>query len=304
MYKDYLNSIIDSVKGRYINILPHDYADVDSIISAIMLSKLLDYYNIKNRICIMDKKVSEDTKRILSNLGYDLKKFMIYNEKSNKLLFLVDHYATKHEGRVIGVIDHHFTVSNVNAQVYLYKKSCATAYIIYKLMEASSMIVTKEIIELLAYAMLVDTSVFKSSKTVKSEMEELEKLVTKYNLEDYSKIKDECLLLTDINNMSIDEIVQNGRKNYILNYCNVSSSYIQIKGCLEAKELDKLLDDIVKKVLTDNIDMWVFISFDMQNDKTYVYYITKIGIEEREFNSIVSRGSDIIPKIEDYFYNI
>ena len=71
---------------------------------------------------------------------------------------------------------------------------------------------------------------------------------------DYSKIKDECLLLTDINNMSIDEIVQNGRKNYILNYCNVSSSYIQIKGCLEAKELDKLLEQLKNENFLAGLD--------------------------------------------------
>ena len=115
MYKEYLNNIIQSAKGKNITILPHDCADVDAIISCILLSKLFDFFNIKNNICIIDKNIGKDTNNIISSLGYDVKDFFEVSEDENRELFLVDHYKTSHKGNVVGIIDHHFTTSNINA---------------------------------------------------------------------------------------------------------------------------------------------------------------------------------------------
>ena len=44
MYYNYLDAILKNTKGKNITIMPHDCADVDAIISSILLSKLFDYF--------------------------------------------------------------------------------------------------------------------------------------------------------------------------------------------------------------------------------------------------------------------
>ena len=303
MYYNYLDAILKNTKGKNITIMPHDCADVDAIISSILLSKLFDYFNITNSICIIDKNIGKDTKTIISSLGYDVKDFFVDSEEENRELFLVDHYETIHKGNVIGVIDHHFTTSNIKSKVYLYQESCATAYIIYKLMEVAKIPIKRIDIILLAHAMLVDTCCFKSQKTVSSEKEELITLCLNNNL-NYDTIKESSYALTDIANMSIDEIIKNGLKKY--DFCNrkVASSYVQIKGKLYRSILETVILKINNILKKDNISMWIFICFDMQNDITSVYHITPNGVREERYNYILSRGKNIIPKVEEYFNNL
>lgn len=300
MYYNYLDTILQNTKGKNITILPHDCADVDAIISSILLSKLFDFFNIKNSICIIDKNIGKDTKTIMSMLGYDVKDFFVDSEDENREIFLVDHYKTVHKGNVLGVIDHHFTTSNINSKVYLYQESSATAYIIYKLMEAAGMLINRIDIILLAHAMLVDTSSFKSPKAISSEKEELIALCLNNNL-NYEAIKESSYALTDIANMSIYEIIKNGLKKY--DFCNrkIASSYVQIKGKLYRSILENVLLGISNIIIKYNIDMWIFIIFDMQNDVTFVYYITPNGVKEKRYDTILSRGKNIIPKVEEYF---
>lgn len=284
-------------KDTTITILPHDTLDVDAAISSILLSKLLSFYNISNEIVIFDEKVDKWTDYFLKKVGYDLSKFFSTTEEETKTLFLVDHYKTSHKGKVVCCIDHHFTLENINYNYYLYKPSCSAAYLVYKIMQKLDMPITKDIVELVGYASLVDTCSFKSTKSVKEEKLEIISLLKEYGF-NVEEMLIECLCLDNIELMSLEEIALNGLKKYNYSGNVVKSSYIQINSLEISNEL---INFIFKLIETEKLDMWVFLVFDMINEKTKVYKITKNQVITITYDEIKSRGKDIMPVVEKEF---
>lgn len=284
-------------KNTCITILPHDCIDVDSAVSSILLAKILDFYNIPNEILIFDDNVDKWTRYFLNKLGHDLSKYFAKDECKTRNLFLVDHYKTSHKGTVISCIDHHFTSEDVKYDYYLYKESCSTAYIIYKIMLDLNIPITKEIVALVGYASLVDTCSFKSTKTVLKEKNEILDLLKLHDFNIDEMIK-ECLCLDDLKQMTLEEITLNGVKKYNYNGHIVKSSYIQIDS-LEIS--NDVVDHILNLVITKGLDMWVFIIYDMVNEQTKLYKITKNETWVEEFHKIMSRGKDIMPIVENKF---
>lgn len=284
-------------KEKNITIVPHDNVDVDSIFSAILLSKLLSHFNIKNEIVIFDKKIDKDTSYFLNKVNYSISKFLTYDEDENRLLFLVDHYETTHSGTVVGCIDHHFTTKDICYDIYLYKNSSSASYIIYNLLKGANIKITKEIILLVCYATLVDTCSFTSTKTNVKEKEEILQLL-KSNSFNVKKMLEESLCLQDLTKMTSEEIIYNGAKSYTFNGHNVKSSYVQTNTLDISSDIINKISNIVKE---ENLDMWVFIVFDMINKKTKVCKIMQDRIQTEEINLILSRGQDIMPKIEEQY---
>ena len=291
----------DEIAGNSpICLLPHDNADVDSVISCIMLSKLLDYMDIKNKICIFDKNIASDTDEILKKLGYNIGDYFTYDEDKNRTLILLDHYETKHLGNVIFVFDHHYTTSSVKSKYYYYKPSCATAYIIYRLMKSEKMPIDEHIVKMLAYAMSVDTVGFQNSKTVNDEVVELKRLLKYHNI-DFETIRKESLLVNYTSNMSIEDIINNGRKDYIFNGYKVVSSYIQLDKELDKSMKKEILKNILNSISNSDIYLWVYIVYNISsNSNSHIYYMTLRTLLEENYEYIVSRGEEIIPKVEMY----
>lgn len=288
---------LEILRDKEICIIPHDGVDVDAAISAILLNKLFSHLKIRSRIIIFDKEISEDTNEILNYLGYELYEYIDVFEDESRTLFLVDHYKTSHLGYVVGCIDHHPNQERINYPIYEYKYSCATAYLIFKFIQQFDYPITSDIIELVAHAMMVDTSVFTSTKTIKEEAEEIISYLEEYHL-DIETIKKECLCLTNLS-LDIKELKINGLKKYDYNSHKVVSSYIQIYNNLELDKLFDILFSITETVVKEKIDMWVFIIFDFGNLTTTVYKISyDLEIEKIEYENILSRGVNIMPEIE------
>ncbi len=292
----------DEIAGNApICLLPHDNADVDSVISCIMLSKLLDYMDIENKICIFDKNIASDTDEILKKLGYNISDYFTSDEDKNRTLILLDHYETKHLGDVMFVFDHHYTTSSVKSKYYYYQPSCATAYIIYSLMKFENMPIDEHIVKMFAYAMSVDTVGFQNNKTVEDEVVELKCLLKNYNI-DFETIRKESLLVNDISNMSIEEIINNGRKDYTFNGYKVVSSYIQLDKELDDSIKKEILKNILKSISNTDTYLWVYIVYNVSsNTNSHIYYMTLRSLLEENYDYIISRGEDIIPKVEKYF---
>lgn len=289
------NNLIDKLsKYNKITILPHDNCDVDSVISAILLSKLLKYHNIENEILIFDEKIEEWTNYFLVKLGYNLSQFLTRKEDKNRKLFLVDHHKTIHAGEVLGCIDHHLSADDITYDYYLNKHSCSAAYIIYKIMMDLSVPIDKKTIEMVGYATLIDTCSFKSTKTILKEKEELLQLLKQHDF-DIEFMLNECLCLNDIANMSNYEIARNGLKVYDFAGYKVKSSYVQIDNLDIPKEVITYIQSLV---ITENIYMWAFIVSDLKHERSNVYKITKESIIIEMYDKIMSRGKDIIPAIE------
>jgi len=284
-----------------ITCIGHDKIDVDSFFSGFLLSKLLCYLGIRSEFIILDSVQLDDTYHVIKNVtGIDIRSFASTEEKKSRNLFLVDHYETKHAGTVIGCIDHHPTLQeNVYPFSYV-KNSCAATYIVYELMKEANYPLTAKEITYVVLAMLVDTVAFQSTKTVPEEVIIAQKLAKLFHL-DYNYLKRMSLCLTPIETMNIAEITSNGQKNYNYNGHKVISSYVQLYGTPCEETIQNWIHHIKETVITNNLDLAVFIIFDTENSKTYEYQISRNLCDRIVHNIILSRGKNIMPKIESKF---
>lgn len=298
---NFIKKII-SLQGQQICIVPYDYMDVDAAISSVLLSKLFNFLGLENKICIFEQNVDFQTSKVLLKLGYDLKTYHKITEDEKRKLFLVNHYKTSHKGNIIGYIDSS-NYKNESIDIKLCQNASATAYIIYKLMLKVKMPIDRHIVELLTYAMMVNTFCFKNTKTNVKERSDLFSLIIKYNV-NYAGIYADTLSLRDITDLSLKDIIFTGYKEYNFNYCLVSFSNLKINTCISKELITNILFAIQKQVKHSNIDMWVFEVYDIRENITVIYYITEIGIRVKKFHKILSRELDIIPGLKEYFVSI
>ena len=297
--------LLDLLNGKNITIISHDVYDVDSIMSGILLSNLLKFLNIDNQFVILQKIKEDDTFTMIKEL-FDISLYVFFDiEDKFRNLFLVDHYETKHLGNVIACIDHHPTTTKIEYPYYYCRHSCSTSYLIYELMQEFGYEIDIEEAKMIIFSMMTDTVVFRSEKTVKSEIIVAKNLAKKYNI-DYSFLEKYSLCITDINNMSLDEIVHYGLKEYLFNDKSVKSSYVQLWDLPNRKEIKIWLDTIGNLVEKENLAMWVFIIYDLKYNDTYEYHILKNNEYKYilTLDKILSRGTNIMPRIEKIFENI
>ena len=291
------NILLNTLKGKTIKIIGHDNIDVDAALSGILMSRLLDFLKIPNTFCILEPidENSETYQIVKELLDIDLKRYVNTTECEKDTLFLVDHYETVHSGNVIGCIDHHPTSQQIHYEFLYIKNSCSTAYLIFTLMQAVQYPLTMEEAKLIIISMMVDTTSFRSSKTIINEVTIAKNLAKQYNI-DYDFLEKYCLCLTPIETMSIEEIISNGQKWYNYNGNKVGSSYIQVYG-LDENCLLLWLEHLRLKQTKYNAVLLVFIIFDLKHNITYEYQINS-SIQEKVHKGILSRGKDIMPLIE------
>ena len=300
-----LEQLLDTLDQKEITILAHDNIDIDAALSGILLSRFLDFLEIKNTFKILEPVKNSETSTVIKELiGIDLKKYESTHESESKItnLFLVDHYKTSHLGNVVGYIDHHPTTQVIDVDFSYAKNSSATAYLIYELMQEAKYPITKQDILMIVTAMMADTVCFKSTKALPEEIETAKQLCTNFNL-NWNLIESYALCPTPIDKMSLDEIITNGAKQYNFNGSKVTSAYVQISKLPDDSTINIWLQRLVLNLSARNIKMCVFLIFDLANNKTYEYQITEECIAKTVHDKIVSRGKDIMPKIEKYFFD-
>lgn len=290
-----------ALKGKDITIIGHDNIDVDSVLSGMLMSNILDFLNVKNHFCLTEELKKSDTYDILKNLlGIDMWFIPYEGETEDRTLFLVDHYETIHQGEVVGCIDHHPT-QKVNIYQFKYvRNSCAAAYLIYELMQEVGYPITQREAKMILVAMMIDTMSFRSSKTIKEEVAQAKKLAEEFNI-DYDFYEKECLCLTPIGDLTFDEIISNGQKWYNYNGHKVGSSYLQLDGFPDEVLINAWLFGLRKRLEDTNSKMLVFIIFETKFNMTYEYRITKENTQKYIRRGILSRGKDIMPRIEKLF---
>lgn len=291
-------------KGE-ISIIGHDNIDVDAVLSGMLLSRLLKFLNINASFIILQPIKENDTYEIVSEL-LDVSMYSYEEKKENELrnLFLVDHYETRHKGEIIGCIDHHPTEKENTYPFSYVRNSSATAYLVYELMKVANYPFSAEEAKMIVISMMIDTTAFRSTKTILEEVEVARVLAKEFNL-DYEYLERYCLCLTPIEKMDINEIIANGQKEYDYNGHKVKSAYLQLYGMPDEATLNKWLTCLNRKIngKLSSPEMIVFIIFDTKLNITCEYQIMKYNIEKIMYNKIVSRGKDIMPKIERKYCN-
>lgn len=289
------------MKNDEIVILGHENPDCDSIIAGILLAEVFKTQNINANFIIPDKIVDKETMNILTEFNIDVSEYFgVVNE--NQKVFLVDHY--KREGfNVIGAIDHHPNMEYINYEVcYINEKSNATAMIIYKYFKDIINENLNSMINLIVLASVIDTNTYRSTKNVKDDEMLTEYLISKFSLNRELLYRaGDCL--TDLTDVA--EYAVHGKKEYIYNKNRVASSYVQISKELSTYNDKSFMEEairfLINEVKNSDLEMWVFIVSNLKKDSTIEIRITEDKVKIYEHNILLSRGNDIMPKIERLF---
>lgn len=278
-------------------ILGHENPDVDSIISAIILNKILTKKGYSSEFIIPDKEINKDTLEILNN--YNINPTIYMKEiPNNKKIILVDHNERNVNGEIICIIDHHKTQKEHNIEHYYNTNVSSTACFIAKKAEE---FLDKKDLELAVLATMIDTVSFHSTKGRKEDLEWCEYICNKYNL-DYDKLYNQGLYLTNMDNL--DEVALNGLKKYNINNQKLESSYIQIKNPkIETENINKIINKLKQRIKDENLIAFVFIVHDMTLFKTMYYLIEKDNIITKYYDTYEQRGNTIMPEVFDYVNN-
>ena len=123
---------------RYI-ILGHSNPDVDSILSGILLEKVLNkkYNTDEYKFIIPEEHIDTTSGNIIKELGIDLDKYKDNHVDKEDLLILVDHHEEdRYSNKIISIYDHHPPTSDfIKPSIYYNTSSCSTTVIIYRLFE-------------------------------------------------------------------------------------------------------------------------------------------------------------------------
>lgn len=281
-------------------ILGHENPDVDSIVSGYLLEKILNKKGYNSEFIIPDKNISNDTYEICIKYNLDPNKFMRELDffDSNFKYILVDHNERELNGEIICIIDHHPTGKNLNLEHYYNRNISSTACLI----ASNNMdLLNENDIKLAVIATLVDTVSFNSTKGRDIDKDWVIDVCNRYDF-NYDLLYKDGLCLTTID--KLDNVAFNGLKKYNFNDKRVEASYIQIEKMDEKKEMiNKILDILSRYRISNEIDLFLFIVYDMDKFNTICYLISNGGIEEKYYYVYASRGSTIIPEVEK-LYNI
>lgn len=284
----------DEMKEKHYIILGHENPDVDSIISGILLERLLLRKQIAASFIIPDAIIELEHLEVCKKYGIDPTIFQkpLLDQEDN-LYLLVDHHQRQLKGKIVGVIDHHPTIEENNISYYQNEAASSTTCLICQGQEE---FFTKEELQLAIMAMFVDTAAFHSTKARTSNLQWAEELAKRYEL-DLSPFYQEGLCLTPLH--SLEEAALHGLKTYSLQGKSIASSYIQVQDVEGKSEfLTTTLSFLKDYLRKEKLDLFAFIVHDMDSFKTTLYQVLPENITIKEYSEYTSRGSTIIPEIE------
>ena len=273
-------------------ILGHSNPDVDSIVSGYLLDKLLKYRGYNSEFVIPDKIINEESLNICKEYGLDVNVYKRDLTNDDKNFILVDHNERDVNGKILAIIDHHLTTKEPNVEHYYNKIISSTSCYIC---QGNEKIFDNKDLTLCFVAAMVDTASFHSTKGKKEDNDWIISLCKERNI-DYEKIYETGLCLTKLSDLNIASL--NGLKHYNICDKEVEASYVQIRNLEENKEIiDQMISYLKEYRNLKNLDMFVFITYDMNCFSTTVYEITNKEIKISNYNQYVSRGNKIIVEI-------
>lgn len=281
---------------KYI-ILGHKNVDVDSVVSGILLEKLLIRKGYDAQFIIPDETIDEEVLAICERYEISVKKYQkkLHNNPSFRYI-LVDHHVRDEVSPVVAIIDHHPTTQKIDIPYYHNERASSTAC---KIAEGHESMFSKDEIQLAVLATFVDTASFHSSKTQERDTKWAMQMIQKYHFS-YNQLYQDGLCLTKVD--SPNSALLHGLKEYTFAKQKIASSYIQIA---EREQLSNQLPNIInrmqKYVKEKQLSLFVFLLHDMTKFQSSVYYITNQTISCKDFDHYVSRGSEIMPSIEKKF---
>lgn len=317
--KEKRNQLLALARNRDVVICAHDNADVDAMVSAEIMRRILFHENIEAKV-VRRTPADADSLEIIEREGLlrtpDLE---IFREIPNgAAIVLCDWFSIPGEENadVIAVFDHHPTDTAPAAPVFFDVTISSTSRLLYQLFFGGNIDdfavpwSDEELDEVTLgtlYASFVDTNGLKSTRTDPDDFPWMDLVVAQYGL-DKRHLIEVGMCLTDLS-QPIEKLIRSGEKNYVLpNGKRAFISYIIVNG--HDNRLDRPLREELEYVLRHGVDRtgepfdyaWHMVC-DLGRNTTYVCKTRKLegsDIESYwdEYAGNLSRARDIYPMLE------
>ncbi len=278
-----------------LTILGHANPDVDSIVSGYLLERIFEVIHAcdcQAEFVIPDQTLDSETVQVVEKYGIDASKYQKPLE-SDCAYLLLDHYQdTRITKEPVKIIDHHPT-----SQFPSIEQAASTALILYR-MYHDQYVFSKAEVEKILLATYIDTASLHSTKVTEQDRKDVKQLLEQYQI-DEKKLYEEGLLLTDLH-QDLETVFLHGLKKYQYADASVWSSYVQIKE-EDHDQVSSLLEQCKKTREEQHLDCYVFLEHNMSSFKTTAYFITKDGCFEKQYDQYTSRGSTIMPMVEQIY---
>ena len=291
---DRLREALESAASRgRIVITGHDHADVDSVISCVLMKKLIDAWKIPCAIalCQPDKQ----SRRVLACFGVDVDALAGETEAGDRLI-LVDCHQSAHPGEVVACVDHHPTDYPPDYPYVQIETSGACAVMALRLLQEAGADVSIEDEKLAITALYLDTIALRSAKITGEEAAWGEREARRLKL-DEDWLRREGMGLCDMT-LPVRELAMKGRKAYVYGNKRVLSTYVQTDAMTE-DILGEILDVLRRELAREQADLWVFLVHDPVNMRSMQVNLAPDGTPERiQYDYLASRGRDVMPRVE------
>ena len=279
--------------GGRIAVTGHDGADVDSVISCVLMQRLLAGWQIPCRIALLAP--DRQSRRVLAHFGVDAAALQ-GETKPDDCLILVDHHQSARPGRVIACVDHHPTDYPPAYPYVQIEGSGACAAMVLRLMQEAGVGVTPEDEQMAITALYLDTIALRSAKITKEEAAWGKSEAARLGL-DAAWLEKEGMGLTDMR-LPAGTLAMLGKKRFTYGERVVLSTYVQTDAMTQDK-LEEILAVLRKAIAQEGADLWVFLVHDPRRGRSMQVNLAPDGTMEKiDYDYLVSRGKDVMPRVE------
>ncbi|MBR4039056.1 MAG: DHH family phosphoesterase [Clostridia bacterium] len=289
-----LRSVLaDAVRAGRIVITGHDNADVDSVISCVLMQRLLAYWDIPSQIAL--ERADRQSRRVLSRFGMDVDTMTGRTQEGDRLI-LVDHHQCTRPGTVVACVDHHPTDYPPPYPYVQLEGSGACAVMALRLLQEAGASVTQQDEALAITALYLDTIALRSAKITAEEAAWGERDARRLGL-DEDWLRREGMGLRDMS-LPARELAMLGRKVYLFGNRRVLSTYVQTDAMTDDR-LDAIVAVLREELAREAADLWVYLVHDPVRMRSTQYNLTPDGcVQTIPYDFLASRGKDVMPRVE------
>ena len=277
-------------KYEPIYVIGHSNIDIDSAVASKILSDVLNGFGIKAYYAVLEEKYNFDAyNQGMVDACMKFEPVVVKKEDITKHnWFLVDHndrhLSVGMEAYVLGAIDHHPNAGNVeNVEV---TDVCSTSLHIFNEYKDEYEFTEEQKYQI--YLAFLNDATFGRASRYKTSDEEIAKQLG-FNY-DYKELFKKFFIPTDLSK-GVHTQMKNGHKKYQFEDVYFESGYIEAFGIEGLDEYKNIIQD-----LDAYLGVWV----DYENDKTFAYFKYDNKFIEFEYDFVASRATTILNDVIQY----
>lgn len=295
MTADEIRAAVRACTGRIL-LLGHDRADADSVLSCLLMRRLLLVWGVE-ALTAIPGGIDRDTPTLLHDLGISMPKEAqtVLQTGASDGLILLDHNRTEHAGKVLLAIDHHpLAQSAGDYPKWIEPAASACALLLWRLLDSIGA-ADREATYLAVCAAYLDTFAFGSTKTTPADVAWCAEMCKKYGF-DTARIARVSLCLDDPDAPAA-HLAAGGFKRYTVNGAAIASTYVKT-DCPECLPLDAMLSCLRERREAEGYCLWIFSVTDPVHRTTDLYWMGQTEMQREHYDHIVSRTKEIQPRMQ------